>query len=77
MEKHGEERWKEEVDKCMMEMLGSKTPEDDMLDDAFNGQPNIESDDIGSPVTATATSMGSVTATATKNESEDEDEDDD
>ena len=77
MEKHGEKRWKEEVDKCMMEMLGSKTLEDDMLGDALSDQPNIESDNIGGTVNATATSMGSVTATSTNNESEDEDEDDD
>ena len=67
VEKHGEERWKEEVDKCMMEMLGSKTPEDNMLDDAFNDQSNNESADMG----------GIVTASATNNESEDEDEEED
>ena len=51
----------------MMEMLGSKTPEVDMIDDAFNNQTNNESVDMG----------GIVAASATNNESEDEDEDED
>ena len=44
IEKHGEERWKEEVNKCMIEMLGGKPSDEDMFYDAVYHESKDDSD---------------------------------